>query len=328
MSQVWLARLLLLLVFISLGIVLSIPIKNFSTLVSTYSSSQLEKTGDRTNFLLLGIGGEGHEAPDLTDTLILASYSHTRSEITLISIPRDLWLPSLKTKINTTYYYGQRKSPGGGIILSKSAISEVTGVPIHYAAVVDFQTFKEAIDLIGGIEVNVGNSFTDERYPIAGRENDTCSGDISYSCRYEKISFSKGPNQFDGETALKYVRSRHSTDLATGTDYSRSVRQKEVLSGIKNKLISSETLKNPKMISNLVNLFTTKTNTDIDKSLYFELVKIAIASRNQQLKTYSLNDPDHLYHPQISPAYENQWILLPKNNDPKSITDFISSVLN
>jgi len=328
MSQVWLARGLLLIVFILVGLFLSIPVKNLASQISIYSSGQVEKTGDRTNILLLGIGGEGHDAPDLTDTIILASYSHSKSEITLISIPRDLWLPSLKTKINTTYYYGQRKSPGGGIILSKSAISEVTGVPIHYAAIIDFQTFVQAINLIGGIQVNVGNSFTDERFPIAGKENDTCSGDLSYSCRYEKISFVKGLNDFDGETALKYVRSRHSTDLSTGTDYSRGVRQKEVISGIKAKLISPDIIKNPKTVSELLDLFITKTITDVDKSLYFNFLQMAIASRNSQLKTYTLNDPDHLYHPPVSQTYDNQWVLLPKNNDPKSITNFIESVLN
>ena len=308
---------------------MSIPINKASQTISSYSSKEIQKTNDRTNFLLLGIGGTGHDAPDLADTIILASYRHSTSQITLLSIPRDIWLPSLKTKINTTYYYGQQKTPDGGILLAKSAISEITGAPVHYAVVLDFNTFKRAIDIIGGIEVNIAKGFVDEQFPIAGKENDNCSGlDPKYSCRYEIFKVDTGTQFFNGETALKYVRSRHSTDLQTGTDFSRNTRQKEVLSAIKNKLFSTSLIKNPNIYSQLFELLTTETKTDISQGEYVDLLKMIINSRNNTLLNYSLNDPEQLTHPAISPLYLNQWVLIPKDNNPKSITDFVNTILN
>src|SRR5688572_13777546 len=73
----------------------------------------LKNQNDRTNILLLGMGGAEHEAGDLTDSMTLISYHFPTRSITLVSLPRDLWVDSLKAKINTAYYYGERKQPGG-----------------------------------------------------------------------------------------------------------------------------------------------------------------------------------------------------------------------
>ncbi|HLE49606.1 MAG TPA: LCP family protein, partial [Patescibacteria group bacterium] len=66
----------------------------------------LAATNNRTNFLILGIRGEGSDSPDLTDTMLVLSYSYSDQQATLISVPRDLWVSSLKTKINSVYHYG------------------------------------------------------------------------------------------------------------------------------------------------------------------------------------------------------------------------------
>src|SRR5206468_1563830 len=79
----------------------------------------LKQSDGRVNVLLLGIGGGVHEGPDLTDTIIFSSIDITNNKITMVSIPRDLWMPELKGKINTAYTIGEDKQAGMGLVLAK-----------------------------------------------------------------------------------------------------------------------------------------------------------------------------------------------------------------
>ena len=103
------------------------------------------------------------------------------------------------------------------------------------------------IDFIGGVEVNVENSFIDKEFPITGKENDLCNNDLEYKCRYKIISFTKGVSSMDGQTALNFVRSRHA-EGSEGTDFAREKRQQKVIEAIKNKLISFGKKTRPKSI--------------------------------------------------------------------------------
>ena len=67
----------------------------------------------RVNILILGIGGKGHDGSDLTDTMIFASISLTNHSISLISIPRDIWIPEIRAKINSAYYWGETQPERG-----------------------------------------------------------------------------------------------------------------------------------------------------------------------------------------------------------------------
>src|SRR3989344_780980 len=81
-------------------------LKGPKTVVQFITDSGLKSDRGRINILLLGIGGKGHDGPDLTDTVILASVDKEGSDVVLVSIPRDLWAPSIKAKINHAYAYG------------------------------------------------------------------------------------------------------------------------------------------------------------------------------------------------------------------------------
>jgi len=292
------------------------------------SSSPLPSTNGRTNFLFLGIGGDGHEAPDLTDTMILLSVKTDGARPVLISLPRDFWVPSLRAKINTAYFYGKQKQGiAGGLTLAKSSVSEIINQPVHFAVVFNFSTFSRGIDLVGGLEINVPRTFDDYKYPLPGKENDPCDGDPEYSCRYEHLHFEAGPQHLDGSTALKYVRSRNSPDPEEGSDFARSRRQEQVISAFRAKLVSRSVLRHPRIYRDLYRLFSSSLLTDISPQHYFALARLALSARNQPLKNITLSEPDQLYHPPISPEHDNQWVLVPKNNDPQSLFDFVSGHL-
>lgn len=132
----------------------------------------LKSDDEKINVLLLGNAGGIHDGAYLTDTIMVASFNLKNNHVYLISLPRDLWLDNTKSKLNTVYEIGQEK--GNGLQLNKTIVSEILGIPIHYAVRVDFRGFVQAVDQLKGIDVLVDNSFDDYLYPIAGKENDLC----------------------------------------------------------------------------------------------------------------------------------------------------------
>jgi LCP family protein required for cell wall assembly len=197
----------------------------------------LASSEGRTNILLLGIGGGSHQGADLTDTMIVLSLDNASKSAALISIPRDIWSDTLKDKVNTAYHYGEEKQQGGGMLLAKVIAEDVIGIPIHYCLVIDFSGFKDIVDLLGGIDVNVSRAFTDNDYPILGKEHDTCPGDPTNRCVYETVHFDSGVQHMNGERALVYVRSRHA-EGEEGGDFARNRRQQEILIAIKDKTVN------------------------------------------------------------------------------------------
>lgn len=286
----------------------------------------LKNTNNRTNFLLLGKGGEGHQAGDLTDSIQVISYNHENQKITVIGVPRDLWVDSLKAKINTAYYYGEKKEEGKGLSLAKASIEEVLGVPIHYSLALDFTLFTELIDLVGGVTIDVPSVLDDYQYPIAGRETA-----LPIESRYEHLHFDPGIQTLNGERALKYVRSRHSQG-DEGTDFARSRRQRQVLLGFRDSVIKNGLLLNPQKLNELIDLYSKRLNTDLDPSLYPALLKLALIADTGGLKTIPLVTAKE--NPQFSILevgnkikYQNQYVLVAKDNNWSALKQYVQNGL-
>ncbi len=273
----------------------------------TQAHESLKSTHGHTNILLMGIGGQGHQAPDLTDSMIFLSINPAQNRLLTIPLPRDIWLDSLQAKLNTAYHYGNQKHPGGGLDLAKAAVTEITGQPVHYAVVIDFQGFVRLIDLVGGIDVQVERAFDDYKYPIPGKENAEPESE-----RYQHLHFDAGLQHMDGQTALKFARSRHAQGYE-GTDFARSARQQKVILALKDKIFSTQILLHPQTFFHLIQALKSSVDTDITSKEYADFLKLALSLKNQaNFQTASLND--FLIHPLNQSQYANQWVLIPKNN--------------
>lgn len=225
--------------------------------------SQLKGEGDgRINILMLGKGGpEQSSGPDLTDTIIIASIDPIADEATLLSIPRDFWVKSPagnQSKINQVYFdakqralnkysYNKRSSDEAkessekaGIEAVEKVVTDVIGVPIHYYSMIDFAGFKKAVDTVGGVDIDVSKEMAvSETMWLAG------------TGRYY-LNVKPGRQHFDGVKALAFSRSRKTS--ARG-DYARADRQRAVLIGLKDKILSTGTLANPVKINQLISDF-------------------------------------------------------------------------
>ena len=297
------------------------------------ASSQVQTV----NVLLLGVGGGSHDGPDLTDTIIFASIDPVSKSVTLVSLPRDLWSPDINAKVNAGYTFAEEKNPGSGLTYTKSEVSTILGQPIDYAIKLDFSGFEKMVDKVGGLDINVDNSFDDYQYPVSGKEDDSCglsqstianlsaevaSGSASeteaFPCRYEHLHIIKGEQHMDGTTALKYVRSRHATGVE-GSDFARSKRQEKVITAFKAKIFSVDTFLNPGKLVDLVNVLNDSIKTDIKQSEYADFIRLGQEMKGAKIRSAILdtgstadNRLGLLINPPISAEYGNQWVLSPR----------------
>jgi LCP family protein required for cell wall assembly len=269
------------------------------------------------NFLILGIAGGNHQGKDLTDTIMFVSLNPYQKQLALVSLPRDIWLEKWRAKLNSIYHYK-------GLEETKKTVEEILGQKVDYGVIIDFELFQKIIDTLGGITVDIERSFDDYRYPIPGKENDLCGGDPQYRCRYEHLHFEAGKQFMDGQTALKFVRSRNAQG-EEGTDFARAARQQKVILAIKDKIISKEFLLSPKKVIQLFKLVSLNIQTDIPKEKYWQIAKTGIKIKN--IKTATLNE-NYLINPPISKKYDNQWVLVPKSGNWSEIQKHIKSILN
>lgn len=277
----------------------------------------------RTNVLILGKSGTGQDSPDLTDTMIVASISEVDRKVNLISIPRDIWIPDMRAKINSAYYYGKQKGEGSylaGIVLAKSTVEEVVGIPIQYAVVVDFSGFEKIIDEVDGIDVVIEHSFVDHQYPVPGREADLCSGDPTFACRYQTIEFKQGLQHMDGATALKFVRSRHA-EGDEGSDLARALRQQKVMKAMVAKILTPSTFLSLQRDSDLLTIINSSLETDIPAEKALILTRWVVDSRNN-VATHAVPD-QFLYDPPTSALYDNQFVYIPRKGDWSDLQNWV-----
>ncbi|OGY50845.1 MAG: hypothetical protein A3J59_03260 [Candidatus Buchananbacteria bacterium RIFCSPHIGHO2_02_FULL_56_16] len=213
---------------------------------------------DRINVLLLGMGGVGHDGPYLTDTIILASFKPSTKQVALVSVPRDLLvkIPGYGwRKVNNANAFGELNDSGQGAKLASEVISATFDLPIHYYVRIDFNGFVKLIDDLGGITVDVEHTLDDPFYPVKGKETATTTE------RYEHLYLEPGSHRFDGESALKYVRSRQARGIE-GSDFARSQRQQKVLLAVKDKVLRFGTLANPYKVSRIMDTLSQHLSTN------------------------------------------------------------------
>ncbi len=245
-----------LLAVIAAGIALYLFLKagKISTNPFDFTSKLKGEDDGRVNILLLGVGDPGHAGETLADTNMVVSINTKTNphQIAMISLPRDLQVKIAGDgtgKLNEAHAYGESQKPPQGIETSKETIEETLGIPIHYYVRANFSGLKQAVDAVGGIEIDVKEPLIDSEYPCEKNESRSCG-----------IKIAAGKQQMDGATALKYARCRKGT---CGDDFGRALRQQEVITAIRQKAVSVETLSNPAKVNSLVEAASNNIKTDL-----------------------------------------------------------------
>lgn len=279
---------------------MSVRVFNLGTVASIAGEKLPADSGGFTNLVLIGQGNDNHDGKDLTDTIIVASMdpNHTKS-VVLLSIPRDVYF--LKTekmgkgKINSFYRdyksYLQHREGMEPKEASLEALRELgtevgrnLGLEIHHAVKVNFTAFTEAVDALGGIDIEVPEDIVDTEYP-----------DEQYG--YETFEIRAGPQHLDGETALKYARSRSTT-----SDFSRSARQQLILRAIGQKAKDEGYLRDSGFITKMVQTLSKNVETTMSMREMIGLAELGGKIDRQHIVTIQLNDRNALYDGFVEPG--------------------------
>jgi polyisoprenyl-teichoic acid--peptidoglycan teichoic acid transferase len=184
-----------------------------------------EFRSERTNILLMGIDRRPGEAfISRTDSMMIVSINPEDESISILSLPRDLYviIPGRgRDRINTAFVYGSTgNNPAGGAALAMATIEYNLGIHIDHYFMVDFASFVNGINALGGIDIYVPVTINDTMFP-----------DMNYG--YDPFYIEAGQRQMDGETALKYARTRY-----TDSDFGRAGRQQQILLAARQKALS------------------------------------------------------------------------------------------
>jgi len=256
----------------------------FSTIDA--SGSQVLNNGQETvNFLLIGSdrrpGGSFR-----TDTMVIAILRPNEGQVSLISIPRDLWvsIPGWENqRINTAYQHGVSVGyPGGGAGLLKDTILYNLGIRIDHTAMVEFDGFRQIVDTLGGVDVPVSCAYTDWRLIDP-------SFNPEIEANWQLHTAGPGVIHMDGDLALWYARSRQKS-----SDFDRGRRQQEVLRALFTQALQAGTLTR---IPELYNNLGSTIETDLGLGDLLQLAVYAPRMTNADIRSYY-----------IRPPYVSSWI--------------------
>jgi len=220
------------------------------------AANQVWNGTDRVTVLVMGLDyrdwSTGVDVPR-TDTMILLSIDPLNKTAGMLSIPRDMWvnIPGFGYhRINTAYPLGEgSKLPGGGAGLAMKTVEEFIGVPVDYAALVDFNSFVKFIDTLGGLDMHIREKITVD--PVGQGNTKTL-----------KV----GVQALDGATVLAYARMRYTKD----GDFDRSKRQQEVIMALRDQIVTFNQL--PMLVSKAPQLYKDlssgiRTNLTLDQAI-------------------------------------------------------------
>lgn len=258
----------------------------------------------RSNILIFGTsednyeGGKQHEGAYLTDSIIVLSISKEKKDAYMFSLPRDLWVKydieciyGNEGKLNALFECysdnGTDEKAGANALMKK--VTQITGMDMQYYAHVNYSVVKDAVDAVGGVEVDIQGTGQYANLGILDRNFDwRCN----YECYY--VKYENGPSGImDGEHALALARARGEGIQTYGlanANYDREVNQQKILKALREKAVSVGTLSDIGKVTKLIDAFGTNLRTNFDTTEIRTLADMAMNINNETIKSISLID--------------------------------------
>jgi LCP family protein required for cell wall assembly len=231
----------------------------------------------------MGVDVRPHEgdAPSRTDTMFVMNIDPATNSARGLGIPRDLLVDiqtptgsKFQDRINSAYIYGEsRNYPGGGIKTVETSVENLLGIKIDYYVIINFEGFRQIIDLLGGIEIDVPENLAvnDPYYSETERLNDF------YPC-----VFKAGVHQMNGSDALCYARTRFGN-----SDLDRILRQQLVMFAVAEKAKKLNFL-NPENLVGLWKKYKNTVTTDINDQQVGGFARLAASIDATQMSFLTL----------------------------------------
>lgn len=254
-------------------------------------SLQPEQT-NQTNILLLGSDNDQKFTGNpLTQTMMIVHMNYDSKEISLFSIPRDLWV-----KMPDKNIFGKidQAAEYEGIPSAIKVVEQTFGIPIDHYAWVGLYGFIKSIDTVGGINLQIVHPVLDNAYPT------DINSPNPYG--YQRLDIQAGMQHMSGEQALQYVRSRHEDLIG---DFGRTERQRQLLLALRQTVLSSNLIKeSPQLFENLKD----QMKTDMTLPDMIQLGLFILTNKNSiKEKQFTLSPPEYS---QVGTAIDGQSIVI------------------
>lgn len=319
----------------------------------------------RINILLLAMRGANDPAGgNLADSIEVISIQLKENKISMISIPRDLFVDNpavgYKTKINAVHAYGEQKGAGNGLTYMEQAVGDVAGIPIHYAVSVNYDAFTQIIEAMGGLKITLDSPFEEaaqfnqphvcDSYftvPTGKYEEKTkkiydketgaykrtrvvkryplCTAPVEKLECGGDFKLPAGPQTLDATKALCYARSRE-----TSNDFERAKRQQQIIAAVKDNLLSAGTLTDFTKLNGILDSLGNNVKTDMQaweiKHLYDLYSQMKEAAISQKVIDSSDDSETGLVHGVKDETFGD--ILVPNGDNYDKFHQLFQNIFN
>jgi len=272
-------------------------------ILDIFQSQPLKQDSNgRSNFLILGTSEDdpGHGGADLTDSMLVVSIDQKNKNIFMFSVPRDLYVDygmgcsaGYAGKINAFFMCVNTdtttEAEQDRLTQTQKLVGDIFGLDIQYGIHVNHTVIKEAVDAVGGIDVNVQGS--DGAPGVLDRNFD-------WRCNYKcyLVKYDNGVHHLDGEHALFLAQARGDIAPTYGlgnSNFDREKNQQKILIALKEKAMSTGTLSNLGTVTKLLDSFGNNLRTNIQASEIQTLMRVASEVKSNDVRTLSLFGDDN-----------------------------------
>ena len=268
------------------------------SIFEVFSNQPLKQDSNgRSNFLILGTSEDdiGHDGANLTDSMLVVSIDQTNKNIYMFSVPRDLYveygtgcLAGYSGKINgyfscvnsdTTVVAEQER-----LSETQKLVGDIFGIDIQYGVHVNHTVIKEAVDAVGGIDVDIQGS-----NGAAGILDRNFDWRCNFDCYL--VYYDNGVYHLDGEDALYLSMARGDVAPTYGlgnSNFDREKNQQKILIALKDKAMSTGTLTNLGAITGLIDSLGNNLRTNIQTKEIRTLMQVASEVKADDVHTLSL----------------------------------------
>lgn len=274
-------------------------------LLGLANSRPLQQDADgRSNILIFGTSEDdedgNHPGAYLTDSIMVLSIDQTKKDAYMVSIPRDLWVEygracpaGYQEKINSLFDCvsegGKKQEEGAKALAAK--ISEVLGVDIQYQVHLNYTVVREAVDAVGGVDVDImGNG----PVPAGTKPGSVLDRNFDWKCGYQcyYVKYEPGVHHLDGEHALALARARNAQGgygLVAG-NFDREVNQQKILTALREKSLSVGTLSNLAKVAALLDALGSNLRTSFSTEEIGTLISLGKDIKSESIQSISLAD--------------------------------------
>lgn len=264
-----------------------------------------EDGNGRSNIIVFGTSEDdaGHDGAYLTDSMMVVSIDQKNHNMYTFNVPRDLWVKYGRScdagnegKINAVYvcYSNNAQDEDAGSAAVRDAVSKVTGLDIQYSVHVNYTVLKDAVDAVGGVDVDIEG---DGPVPYGVKQGSILDRNFDWQCKYQcnYVKYAPGVHHLDGIHALYLARARGDVAPTYGlarANFDREVNQQKILKALQEKAVSTGTLTNYNAVNKLLDTVGTNLRTNFQTSEIRTLIDIAKDTKSSDIQSISLIDAD------------------------------------